>query len=153
MTFQNPHVFGSLTVAENVELGARAKQVTGALADRVSQALRRLGLAAKAQVPASALSVGQRKLMEFARALVGEPDVVLLDEPSAGVNPGLLTVLTTEFRVLSDRGASAIVVSHDLPWAFSVCSRIIVLASGRVLLEGPPDMVASDPRLIEAYLT
>lgn len=153
-TFQNPRVFGTLTVAENVELGLRAKRPGTSDVDRkVAHVLSTLNLAGQGDQPAHVLSVGQRKLLEFGRAAVSNPEVYLLDEPSAGVHPSLMEVISTELRVAAKKGAAAIVVSHDLPWIFALCSRVVLLASGTVRLAGTPQQVQDDDRLVEAYLT
>ena len=152
-TFQTPRIFETLTVAENAELGLRAKNAAPrAIAERVHNVLCSLNLESKASHPAYALSVGQRKLLEFRRAVICQPAILLLDEPSAGVHPKLLEVFSSELRAAADKGMAAVVVSHDLPWIFALCSRVLVLRMGQVWLEGPPESVRVDQRLVEAYL-
>ena len=98
------------------------------------------------------LSGGQRKLLELARVLLTEPEMVLLDEPLAGVNPTLEEKILDRIHELESRGYTFLFVEHDIDLIMEHCERVVVLHQGRVLTEGPPDEVRSDERVIEAYL-
>ncbi|MBV9705627.1 MAG: ABC transporter ATP-binding protein, partial [Methylobacteriaceae bacterium] len=102
--------------------------------------------------PARTLSGGQRKLLEFARVLMADPEIVLLDEPAAGVNPGLLETILTRIAEINARGVTFLIVEHNMEVIARLCARVLVMVSGRILCEGKPREIASDPRVIEAYL-
>ena len=152
-SFQNGGVFGRLSALENVTLAAVARGTPLREARGLARtALVEVGLEPVRDWRADALSGGQRKLIDFARLLATNPKVALLDEPTAGVSPAIMEVMQ---RVLHERrrnGLAAIVVSHDLPWVFGLCARVVVMAGGRHLAEGPPDVVAADPAVQEAYI-
>jgi branched-chain amino acid transport system ATP-binding protein len=102
---------------------------------------------------AGTLSGGQRKLLEFARALMAEPTMLLLDEPMAGINPTLGKRLLEHMHQLrADRGMTFLFVEHDMEVVMGNSDRVIVMAEGRVIAEGPPDQVRRDQRVIDAYL-
>lgn len=101
---------------------------------------------------AGSLSGGQRKLLELARALMTDPDLLLLDEPMAGVNPSLEQKLLDRIHDLRDDGYSFLLVEHDMELIMNNCKRVIVMHQGTVLAEGPPTAVEQDERVIEAYL-
>lgn len=152
-SFQNGGVFGRLTAIENVALAAVARGMRrGAAEAAAREALAEVGLAAVCDWRADRLSGGQRKLIDFARLIVTTPDVALLDEPTAGVSPAIMGVMRTILRAQQRRGLAAIIVSHDLPWVFDLCGRVMVMAAGRPLAEGSPDAVAADPAVQEAYI-
>jgi branched-chain amino acid transport system ATP-binding protein len=99
------------------------------------------------------LSGGQKKLLELARSLMSEPHMVLLDEPSAGVNPTLARQLFDHIRSIRDqRGVTFLLIEHDMAAIARMCDWVIVMAEGRVLIEGTPDQVRNDDRVLEAYL-
>lgn len=99
------------------------------------------------------LSGGQKKLLELARSLMSDPHMVLLDEPSAGVNPALAKQLFDHIRSIRDqRGVTFLLIEHDMAAIARVCDWVIVMAEGRVLMEGTPDEVRNDDRVLEAYL-
>jgi ABC-type branched-subunit amino acid transport system ATPase component len=98
------------------------------------------------------LSGGQRKLLELARALLTDPEMLLLDEPFAGVNPSLEERLLDHIHDLRDEGYTFLIVEHDMDLIMNNCERIIVLHQGRVLTEGTPADIRSDENVIEAYL-
>ena len=150
-TFQTPRVFRSLTVAENMQVGRYGKHA--ALDNRAdADLLERLQLARMRTALAASLSGGQKKLLEFARALAVEPALVIADEPTAGVSAAAQVPMTAEIRAAAARGTAFLIVSHDLPWTFGVCTHIMFLAGGSVMVEGTPDAVRSDPRVVESYL-
>jgi branched-chain amino acid transport system ATP-binding protein len=111
-----------------------------------------VGLAKLAGQPASVLSGGQRKLLELARVLVAEPRLILLDEPGAGVAPPLLAVIMEKIAALNARGITFLIIEHNMDLVMTLCSPVMVLAQGRLLLEGTPEEVKRDPRVVEAYL-
>ncbi|MBU8539372.1 ABC transporter ATP-binding protein [Falsiroseomonas tokyonensis] len=167
-TFQIPKPFPAMTVLENVmlappgQLGERFWTNwlrPGAVAaeerrirDRARHWLDFVGLTRLAQEPARVLSGGQRKLLELARVLVAEPRLILLDEPGAGVAPPLLETIMEKIEVLNAQGTSFLIIEHNMELVTRLCRPVLVLAQGRLLLEGAPEEVKRDPRVIEAYL-
>jgi ABC-type branched-subunit amino acid transport system ATPase component len=167
-TFQIPRPLGRMTVLENVLVCAHAQPGEGlarvfASPRRVAAAERRhreralsiletVDLAPLAGVRAETLSGGQKKLLELARVLMGDPRVVLLDEPGAGVNPTLMRSLVEVIRRLRDAGRTFLLIEHDMDLVTELCDPVIVMAQGRTLLEGPFAEVRRDPRVLEAYL-
>ncbi len=168
-TFQIPHEFGRLTVLENLMVvpaaqpGERLWRVWTApgrvrrrerdVRERAEEALRFLTLWDARDELAMNLSGGQKKLLELGRAMMTEPRLVLLDEPGAGVNPTLLLKLRDMIRHLNRQlGYTFVIIEHDMDLIASLCERVIVLAEGSVLTEGPMDAVRRDPRVIDAYL-
>ncbi len=154
-TFQTPQLIESLTCRENVELGARLKGFPGGqlgLGVRIDELLESLGLQRVAGDFVFTLSGGQRKLVELARAVVVEPLVLLLDEPTAGVSAAMESVLSDRISQVKRSGAGVLVVSHNLPWALALCDRVVVLVNGSVLAQGTPAQVQGDSRVIEAYM-
>jgi neutral amino acid transport system ATP-binding protein len=101
---------------------------------------------------AATLSGGQRKLLEMARSLMTHPDIILLDEPMAGVNPALVQSLLGHIEALRDDGMTVIFIEHDMDVIMGISDWIAVLAEGRVIAEGTPDQIAQDPAVIDAYL-
>ena len=111
-----------------------------------------VGLAGLAGSPAGTLSYGQRKLLELASLLVADPAVLLLDEPTAGVNPGLIEQLTERIRELNRAGKTFLVVEHNMEFVMGLCHEVTVLHQGRTLVSGSPDQVRTDPAVLDAYL-
>ena len=167
-TFQIPRPFPQMTVLENVmlapphQLGERfwanwlQPRAVAAQERRTQEAARHwldfVGLSALAQQPASVLSGGQRKLLELARVMVAEPRLVLLDEPGAGVNPALLDQIVDKVAALNRQGTTFLVIEHNMDLVMSLCRPVMVMAQGRLLVQGEPDTVLRDPRVVEAYL-
>jgi branched-chain amino acid transport system ATP-binding protein len=167
-TFQIPRPFPAMTVLENVMLaptGQRGERFwanwlsPGAVAaeerrnrERAMHWLDFVGLSKLAAQPASVLSGGQRKLLELARVLVAEPRLILLDEPGAGVSPPLLEIIMGKIAELNARGITFLIIEHNMDLVMTLCRPVMVLAQGRLLLEGSPEEVKRDPRVVEAYL-
>lgn len=152
-SYQNGGTFAKLTAVQNVAIAGLVRDInrTSAEAEAI-EALRRVGLGPVADWPAERLSGGQRKLIDFARLLLAKPAVALLDEPTAGVNPAIMEVMRAIIAEMRDAGTGFIVISHDLPWVFELCQRVVVLAAGKVLAMGSPAEISADPRVREAYL-
>ena len=167
-TFQIPRPFPAMTVLENVLTAAQGQsgerpfanwfarravaRQERALVDRAREIIAFVDLTRLLGSPASALSGGQRKLLELARVLMAEPRIILLDEPAAGVNPALLDVIVERIAALNGRGMTFLLVEHNLDVVARLCSRVHVMASGRMLASGTPSEVTADPRVVEAYL-
>jgi branched-chain amino acid transport system ATP-binding protein len=167
-TFQIPRPLARLTVLENLLLYAKdqagellrmlvTRRAAIAAAEAVIESratgiLELTELAALRDVPAEALSGGQKKLLELARVLMADPTLILLDEPGAGVNPTLMRSLVAAIRALHARGMTFLLIEHDMDLVTELCDPVIVLAEGRRLVEGPFEEVRRDPRVLEAYL-
>jgi branched-chain amino acid transport system ATP-binding protein len=102
--------------------------------------------------PARVLSGGQRKLLELARVLMADPGAILLDEPAAGVNPTLLELIIARILALNAQGRTILLIEHNMDMVARLCGRVVVMAAGRHLAEGPPGQVARDPAVVAAYL-
>lgn len=152
-SYQNGGTFGKLTAAQNVAMAGLVRGMGRKAAEaEAAGALKRVGLGPVADWPTERLSGGQRKLIDFARLLLARPTVALLDEPTAGVNPAIMEVMRSIIAEMRDAGTGFIVISHDLPWVFGLCQRVVVLAAGKVLAMGSPEEVSADPRVRKAYL-
>jgi branched-chain amino acid transport system ATP-binding protein len=151
-TFQNLRLFGELTVGENVEAGqftGRAPKGPGAAAAMLED----MGLKAKARNVASDLSYGEQRRVEIGRAVAGEPQLLLLDEPGAGLSDLDRTNLRARLIEIRDRtGCAMIVIDHDMPFILGLCTRILVLHDGRIIYAGDPAGAVADKGVIEAYL-
>ncbi|HEX9681938.1 MAG TPA: ABC transporter ATP-binding protein [Acidimicrobiales bacterium] len=123
-----------------------------ALVDRAAVMLERFELDRMASEYAGTLSGGQRKLLELARALMAEPSMLLLDEPTAGVNPVLVQSILTHVLALRDDGMTILFVEHNMDVVMSISGRVVCMAEGRVIADGSPDAVAADDAVIDAYL-
>jgi len=162
-TFQLLQVFPKLTVTENLILAGQEHRGTmwsrlfGPRDAGLGEAARRMvaffRLGALAELPAGSLSYGQQKLLDVAMAFMAGPRLVLLDEPAGGVNLTMLADLRERLRAINrEEGATFVVIEHNMEFVMSLCTRVLVLAEGRVLAEGDPDAVRNDARVIEAYL-
>lgn len=168
-TFQSPRLILDATVMENTLLGRHHLFKWGHLAELLllpqqrqeeTQARRicmemldRFGLADRAHDLAESLPLGSQKLVEVCRSLVAGPSVVLLDEPAAGLGADDVTVLLRGLRELvADHGLCLVIIEHDLQLVTSLCPEISVLHFGRIISQGSPQVVTSDPAVIEAYL-
>jgi branched-chain amino acid transport system ATP-binding protein len=147
-TFQTLELFEDLAVAENLRVAAETTHRGG----DVDAALARLGLTAVADRLPLGLSHGQRKLVALGRALAAAPEVVVLDEPAAGLDATERAVLAALIRQLAGEGMAIVVVDHDMGLVLGVCDQVCVLQRGEVLTMGTPAEVRSDPRVVAAYL-
>ena len=167
-TFQNIRVFAAMTVLENVLTGLHTRTSAGlagvvlrlpsfraeerrAVA-RARAALDLVGLADKADVRANALSYGDQRRLEIARAMAPEPRLLMLDEPAAGMNPAETGGLATIIRSLRGFGATVLLVEHDMGFVMDISDTVTVLNFGRRIFEGAPAAVRQEPAVIEAYL-
>lgn len=166
-TFQLTKALSRLTVMDNMRLAARSQRgesfFPGLLSalwrpqekantERALGLLARFNLDAKSNDFAGSLSGGQRKLLEMARALMTEPELVMLDEPMAGVNPALTQSLLGHIKSLREDGMSVLFVEHDMDMVRDVSDWVIVMGQGRIIAEGPPAEVMADQVVIDAYL-
>jgi ABC-type branched-subunit amino acid transport system ATPase component len=167
-TFQAPQIYEVLTCLENVLLGCMPDQGTGlpsallnpprvwrteqARRDSAMLALNRVDLAGLALEPSATLAYGLRRLLDLARAVAALPRVLMLDEPSAGLNQLETVALGRALRQLRDEGVALLVVDHKVKFLDGLCDRIVFLEQGRVVAEGSPSEVWSDARVIDAYL-
>lgn len=167
-TFQIPRPFSTMTLLENLMLVPAGQPgehfwnnwvARNAVARRerivrmqAIELLDWLGLERLATEPASVLSGGQRKLLELARVLMARPKAILLDEPGAGVHPVLLAQIAERLRELPQRGVTLLIIEHNLDLVMSLCNPVLVMAQGRLLMEGTPQQVCQDARVLEAYL-
>jgi branched-chain amino acid transport system ATP-binding protein len=154
-TFQNARVFETLTVAQNlmVPLLHAGSGIRERASRRADELLGLVGLTAHAGRPASELSGGQQRLLEFARALITEPRLVLMDEPFAGVHPEIKSLLIRRTReTVESRGTSFLIVSHEVPDLVAMSGFMLCLVEGKPVAAGPPALVVQDERVIEGYL-
>jgi neutral amino acid transport system ATP-binding protein len=166
-TFQLTKALSRLTVIENMRLGAtgqRGERMWRAMfagfwrsqedeiTARAEELLARFKLDHMRDEYAGSLSGGQRKLLEMARALMVEPDIVMLDEPMAGVNPALTQSLLRHVKDLREQGMTVLFIEHDMDMVHDISDWVVVMGQGQIIAEGPPDHVMADQRVIDAYL-
>ena len=166
-TFQLTKALSLLTVIDNMRLGSQEQSGEGLLralfkplwqkredeiTAQADELLKRFKLDAKREDFAGSLSGGQRKLLEMARALMGKPKMVMLDEPMAGVNPALTQSLLEHIKSLKADGTTVLFVEHDMHMVRHISDWVIVMAEGKVVAEGPPADVMKNPAVIDAYL-
>jgi branched-chain amino acid transport system ATP-binding protein len=149
-TFQISRLFGQMTALENLLVGARGLVQAEAIA-RAQDLLAFVGLTGLAGEYAANLSYGQQKLLEFVRVLVPDPDLILLDEPFAGVNPAMEERLIARVHDLQALGKSFLVTDHEMRLIMALCERLLVLDHGVLIADGPPEAVRADERVVEAY--
>jgi len=150
-TFQLTRIFSSLTVMENMLVPRRSTRVASRKAVAM-ELLEFVGIAGYHAAPAGTLSYGQRKLLELAYVLVGDPAVILLDEPAGGVNLSLVNNIADRIRELNATGKTFLIVEHNMEFVMGLCDQVTVLDSGAVVATGPPDIVRTDRRVLDAYL-
>jgi len=166
-TFQLTKALSKMTVLENMRLGATGqkgerfftslfgflwKPQEKAITAKADELLTRFNMYAKRDDFAGSLSGGQRKLLEMARALMTDPEMVMLDEPMAGVNPALTQSLLGHIKDLREQGMTVLFVEHDMDMVRDISDWVIVMAQGEVIAEGPPDEVMRNEAVIVAYL-
>jgi ABC-type branched-subunit amino acid transport system ATPase component len=166
-TFQLTRVFARLTVMENMIVAAhheeRAAERTRlrnpfaraggpATRRRAMELLEFTGIEKHAGALAETLSYGQRKLLELSYVLMAEPEIILLDEPAGGVNPTLVGTITERIRELNRQGTTFLIVEHNMEFVMGLCDRVTVLDYGNAVVTGPPEMIRSDHRVLDAYL-
>jgi ABC-type branched-subunit amino acid transport system ATPase component/ABC-type branched-subunit amino acid transport system permease subunit len=167
-TYQAPQTYAHLTSIEDVLLSTADRSRTGITAasferlgvvrrdsarwDSATLALERVGLTALAEEPTARLSYGQRRVLELARAINGQPQILLLDEPSAGLDASETEQLVAHLRRLQREGVSMLLVDHKLDFITALCDRVAVLELGRLVAVGPAATVFEDQRVVDAYL-
>lgn len=154
-TFQVTRSFRRMSVLENLYVPALALDFKGSkaqLRDKAMEVLEFLTIDHLRNEFAQALSGGQQKLLELGRLLMLDPDVIILDEPFAGVHPRLMEVIYAYIRRVNESGKAIIIISHQMDSIFSLSQRLLVLNFGDLIADGPPDQVKRDPAVIEAYL-
>jgi ABC-type branched-subunit amino acid transport system ATPase component len=149
-TFQLTRIFPTLTVLENMLVASR--HARAADRKRAMEQLEFAGIAGHHAELAGTLSYGQRKLLELAYVLVADPAVILLDEPAGGVNPSLVNHIGARIRELNAAGKTFLIVEHNMEFVMGLCDRITVLDSGGVVVTGPPAIIRTDRRVLNAYL-
>jgi ABC-type branched-subunit amino acid transport system ATPase component len=158
-TFQQSRVFAHLTVQENLVVAGGfsvtalfGRRVGRQDRERAAELLAEFRLNHVADLYASELSYGQRKLLEFAAVLMSRPKLVLLDEPTAGVNPLMIETIEQHIRQLHATGITFLIVEHDMNFVMRLCDPVVVLDQGQEIFTGPPDAVRSNPAVLDAYL-
>jgi branched-chain amino acid transport system ATP-binding protein len=167
-SFQTVRAYDELTLLENLCVAAQETDGVGwlqalwrgkplraaesAAEARAHDLLATVGLADYATAPAAILSYGQRKLLAIAASMMSRPRLVVLDEPVAGVNPTMVRRIEHVIRKLNAEGVALLIVEHNVDFIMSLCSRVIVLEQGAKIADGPPSLIRSDPRVMEAYL-
>lgn len=166
-TFQLTKSMAKLPVIENVKLAAQQQRGENlflapfsrawraqerSVEDRAAALLERFNLGHMRDAYAGTLSGGQRKLLEVARALMSEPEVLMLDEPMAGVNPALSQTIMGHLRDLAHEDMTVVFVEHDMDMVMGISDWVVCLAQGRVIAEGPPASMADNDEVVEAYL-
>ncbi|MFI5063994.1 MAG: ABC transporter ATP-binding protein [Streptosporangiales bacterium] len=164
-TFQLTRVFSRLTVMENMIVAAQhAERGRGWLRNplaraggpatrrRAQELLEFTGIAHHAGSLAETLSYGQRKLLELSYVLMADPAIVLLDEPAGGINPTLINTLADRIREVNSRGTTFLIVEHNMDFVMGLCHNVTVLDYGATVVSGPPEMIRTDPRVLDAYL-
>jgi branched-chain amino acid transport system ATP-binding protein len=161
-TFQQTHIYGKMTCVENMQISVphtnesirtMFSKYPPEVTDKAESLLEFVGLHEKRHLMAGDLSFGQQKLLEFAMALMNEPKLLLLDEPTAGINPTLINALIERLkRTNADLGITLFVIEHNMRAIMNLAEHIYCLAHGQLLTSGPPDQIQNDQRVIDAYL-
>ena len=161
-TYQQTRVFSKMDCVQNLMVSLPQHEMrwremfrpcSSEVVDRAEHLLEFVGLYSKRRLPAGSLSFGQQKLLEFAMALMNEPKVLLLDEPTAGINPTLINGLIDRLkRANAEFGITLFVIEHNMRVIMNLAQHIYCMAVGQVLASGPPEKIKDDPRVIDAYL-
>jgi len=154
-TFQVTRAFRRMTVLENLYVPALAMNPTAhkqSFKKRASEVLGFLTMDHLRNEYAMALSGGQQKLLELGRLLMLDPDIMILDEPFAGVHPTLMEIIYQYIHRVNNEGKAVIIISHDMDTIFALSRRLLVLNYGDLIADGDPEIVKNDPTVIEAYL-
>ena len=166
-TFQLVSVFPRMTVLENLLVflqqhqeetffgrlvrSPRLRRLEAAAVERARALLALVGLGERESTPAGTLSYGQRKLLAFAAALMPDPELILLDEPAAAVNPTMINQMKDHIRMLHGQGKTIVLVEHNMDVVMDISQRIVVLDHGQKIAEGAPESIRRNPHVIEAY--
>jgi neutral amino acid transport system ATP-binding protein len=152
-TFQLTRIFSRLTVLENMLVAAQhSRRQRHTVRRRAMELLEFVGIHGHADLLAGSLSYGQRKLLELAYVLIADPRVILLDEPAGGVNPTLINHIADRIRELNSQGTTFLIVEHNMEFVMGLCSTVSVLESGSCVVSGPPEVIRTDKRVLDAYL-
>jgi branched-chain amino acid transport system ATP-binding protein len=159
-TFQISRNLSDMTVIENVIVQSRVDGLAGLFKpamsrderDKAMSILDFLGITRIAYEDGNNLSYGQKKLMDLAALLMSDPKIILLDEPAGGVNPTLLEEIVGHIQALNARGLTVLIVEHNMDLIMRLSHRVVVMAQGRVICDGTPDVVRRDPQVLDAYL-
>ncbi|HWM37559.1 MAG TPA: ABC transporter ATP-binding protein, partial [Streptomyces sp.] len=167
-TFQNIRLFANMTVLENVLVGRHTRTREGLFSallrgpgfrkaereseERAMELLEFTGLAAKREHLARNLPYGEQRKLEIARALASDPGLLLLDEPTAGMTAGETSATRELVLSVREKGTAVLVIEHDMRFIFNLCDRVAVLVQGEKLVEGSPELVQGDERVVAAYL-
>ncbi|MAH54206.1 MAG: ABC transporter ATP-binding protein [Pelagibacteraceae bacterium] len=161
-TFQQTRIYGKLNCIQNMLISSKSEKDTifnifskipEDLTTKAENLLQFVGLHQKRKLRAGDLSFGQQKLLELAMALMNEPKMLLLDEPTAGINPTLINgIIDRLIKVNKEFGITLLVIEHNMRVIMSLAQRIFCLAHGQMLAEGTPEQIKNDKRVIDAYL-
>lgn len=167
-TFQAVPAYDEMSVMENLVVAAqefdgigwlaailrtrRAREADEVIRKRAVELLEITGLTHMAELPVSFLSYGQRKLLSIASAMITKPKIAFLDEPVAGVNPSMILKITDLLKRFNDRGVTLVVIDHNMEFIMRLCDRVVVLDLGSKIADGPPSLIRTDERVLEAYM-
>jgi len=151
-TFQIVKVFKKMTVLENMLAGVPEWLSLEEMMNKAIELLNFVNLIQVKDNYAEDISYGQQKLLEFARALMPDPELMLLDEPVSGINPAMISKMLDYIRELRDMGKTFLVVEHNMPVIMGLCDKIVALGQGKKIAEGTPKEIRNDERVVEVYL-